>query len=161
MSGRILLVALSSVLGGRANALAGQDPPEPSAALSPYVGIGPIFDHGDLVSWSADLLLEIGVRRASWRWNAFGSVRGIGAACSDGCDLSGEGVGLGVTYQLRRIGFGGGMGMLRQSGRWHAQPHATLTAGRGAFRAQFRVEVPFGGFGVFVPVLVGVRLPVP
>lgn len=129
-------------------------------AVTPYVGIGPIFDHGNLVSWSANALVEIDLTRGPLRWSMFASVRGIGAACSDGCDLSGEGLGLGVTYLLGDFGVGGGMGLLHQSGSWHAQPHLMASAGRGPFRTQVRMELPRGAYGTSFPFLFGIRLPI-
>lgn len=92
--------------------------------VSPYVGIGPIFEHGSHIAWSGNAFLEIDVTRIPLRWSLFGSVRGLGAACADGCDLSGQGLGVGVTYLRRSFGLGVGMGMLHQSGSWYAQPQA-------------------------------------
>ena len=131
-----------------------------SFAFSPYAGIGPIFDHGSLVAWSANVFLEMDMTRAPLRWSSFGSVRGIGAECADGCDLDGESLGLGVTYLVGNFGVGGGIGLFHQSGSWYAQPHAMLSAGRGAFRTQLRVEVPQGAYGVSFPILFGFRLPI-
>lgn len=133
---------------------------DPSIAVSPYAGIGPIIDHGSLVSWSAHVFVEIDLTRAPLRWSLFGSIRGIGAACADGCDLDGESLGLGVTYLFRSFGVGGGMGLFRQSSSWYAQPHAVLSTGHGAFRTQVRVEVPLGAYGVTFPILLGFRLPI-
>ena len=135
--------------------LEAQDGTGTSISLSPYVGIGPIIDHGSLVAWSANVLVELDLTRTPWRWSLFGSLRGIGAACADGCDLSGAGLGLGVTYLLGGFGVGGGMGLLPQSGSWYAQPHAMVTTSRGAFRAQLRMEVPQGAYGMSFPVLIG------
>ena len=156
----LVLVALTAVLPLRPMPLEAQDGMGTSIAFSPYVGIGPIFDHGSHVAWSANVLAEIDLTRAPLRWSLFASVRGIGAACADGCDLSGESLGLAVTYLLGDFGVGGGMGLLHQSGSWYAQPHAMLSASRGAFRAQLRMEVPQGAFGVSFPVLFGFRIPI-
>jgi hypothetical protein len=154
------LLACLPLVAADVTPLEAQDAVGTSIGVSPYVGIGPIIDHGNLVSWSANVFVEADLTRAPLRWSLFGSLRGIGAACADGCDLDGEGLGFGVAYLLGVVGVGGGIGLLHQSSSWHAQPHAMLTAGRGAFRAQLRVEVPQGGYGVSFPVLLGFRLPV-
>lgn len=132
-----------------------------TVAITPSVGLGPIFDHGDLVSWSANVLVDLGVTRAPWRWSVFASARGFGAACADSCDLSGEALGLGVERLVRGVSFGGGVAGLRQSGAWYFQPVGMVSVTRGRVRAQLRVEAPRGGFGVNIPILFGVRIPVP
>ncbi|GMV07475.1 MAG: hypothetical protein AMXMBFR53_37500 [Gemmatimonadota bacterium] len=131
-----------------------------SFGISAYAGLGPVFDNGSLVSWTGNLLVEADATHGPWRVALHASVRGIGAACADACDLSGDGVGLGVARLVGPVGVGAGMGALHQGGRWYAQPHAVLTAGRGTLRAQLRLELPQGAFGVSAPVLVGGRVPV-
>ena len=105
-------------------------------------------------------LLEVDVSRARWRWSVFAAVRGIGAGCSDGCDLGGQSVGAGVSYLLGAVAVGGGLGGLHRSVGWHLQPHGQLSFERGAFRAQVRVQVPDVGDGVHIPLLFGLRIPI-
>lgn len=154
------LLACPVLVAAIVTPLEAQDAVGTSIGVSPYVGIGPIIDHGSLVSWTGNVLVEVDLTRAPLRWSLFGSVRGIGASCADGCDLDGEGLGFGVAYLFGAVGVGGGIGLLHQSSSWYGQPHAMLTVERGAFRAQLRAEIPQGGYGVSFPVLFGFRLPV-
>lgn len=135
------------------------DPAAPGATAVLLAGLGPVFDGGNLVSWTGNLMLEVEVGRSPLRGTIFASVRGLGAACADGCDLSGEGVGMRVEGVLGTLAIGAGWGLLHQSGRWHGQPFGSLSMARGALRVQARIEVPRGGFGVNVPLLVGIGIP--
>ena len=158
---RFVLIAVSAILLLQVPTPGGaQHRATTTVEITPSGGLGPIIDHGNLVSWSANLLVEVAVTRSHSRWSLFSSVRGFGAACADSCDLSGEGVGLGVERLVGGVGIGGGLGVLRQSGAWYWQPVATISVSRGLLRTQLRVETPQGGFGVNMPLLVGVRLPV-
>ncbi len=157
---RLIALVLLAYLGQHPPLLYAQDTAGTSLTLTPSVGIGAILDRGNLESGGAEALLEVELTRSRLRWSVFAAIRGIGVECSDGCDLSGESLGVGVSYLLDRVGVGGGVGLLHQSGQWHFQPHGQLSIAHGIFRAQLRVEVPQGVDGVFVPILFGLQIPV-
>ena len=63
----LMLAALVPLLALFPTPLEAQDAVGTSIAFSPYAGIGPIIDHGSLVSWSGNAFLEIDVTHASLR----------------------------------------------------------------------------------------------
>lgn len=152
-------LALAAVAWAGPVAAQARDPGGVFVSVTPSGGIGPVFDHGAFVSFNGTVHLELDVTRGPWRWSAFASARGIGARCDDGCDLGGTAVGAGLTIVEGRVGLGGGLGALRQSDGWHALPHLSVVAESGPLRVQARLDWPRGGYGVFLPVLVGVPLP--
>ena len=105
------------------------------------------------------MLLEIDLSQTRVRWSVFVAARGIGAGCSDGCDLSGQTIGAGLSYLLGRVGVGGGVGLLHRSEGWHLHPHGQLSLALGVFRAQLRLEASEGTDGMHVPLLIGLQLP--
>jgi len=157
---RFILLALLAYLGQHPPSLQAQNTEDASLTVTPSLGLGAILDRGHFESGGAEALLEVEWTRSRLRWDAFASFRGIGVGCSDGCDLSGEAFGVGVSYLLNRVGVGGGVGVLHQAWQWHLQPHGQISVAFGAFRAQLRIEVPQGVDGVFFPILWGLQVPI-
>ena len=157
---RLALLVLVSSLGHLPGSLHAQGAASTSPTVTASVGMGVIVDSGDLESGGMSALLEIDLSHARVRWSVFASVRGIGGACANGCDLSGQTFGAGLSYLIGRVGVGGGVGLLHRSERWHIHPHGQLSVRLGVFRAQVRVEDSEGTQGVHVPILLGLQLPV-
>ncbi len=157
---RLALLVLVSSLGHLPGSLHAQEAAGPSPTVTPSLGMGVIVDDGELESGGLSALLEIDLTHARVRWSVFAAVRGIGVACADGCNLSGQTFGAGFSYLFGRVGVGGGAGLLHRSGRWHLHPHGQLSVELGVFRAQLRVEDSEGTEGVHFPILLGLKLPV-
>ena len=159
---RLFIVTLLVFSGFRtgAGALRAQEPVGVALEVTPSVGMAAITRNGNLESGGMSALMEIDLRSASLSWSAYASTRGIGAGCSNGCDLGGKAFGVGTSYLFGSIGVGGGVGLLRRSAEWHVQPHGRLSVVRGALRFQVRLEAPEGVGGVHVPVLFGWRIPI-
>ena len=156
----LTLLILLSCLGHLSESLSAQEAVAPSPTITPSVGMGGILDNGDLESGGMSVLLEIDLSQSRLRWSLFGEVRGIGVGCADGCDLSGQTIGAGVSYLLGRVGVGGGVGFLHRSAGWNLQPHGQLSVALGVFRTQLRLEASEGTGGMHVPLLFGLQLPV-
>ena len=160
MRNRFALLLLVVCLVPNSGALHAQEAPGTSLTVTPYVGMAVIPDNGHLASGGMTTLLEIEVNHASWRWSVFGEARGIGVSCSDGCDMGGQAVGIGISRIVGTVAVGGGLGGLHRSSGWHVQPHGQLSFSKGVFRAQLRVEVPNGTDGTHFPLLAGLGIPV-
>lgn len=124
--------------------------------VTPSVGFGMVANNGRLESGGMSTLLQIDLSGSSVRWGVFGSVRGIGVGCSNGCDLSGQALGSEMTFLLGDVGVGAGLGLIHRFTGWHAQPHGKLSLDVGALRMQLRVEVSSGGYlRTYIPLLLG------
>ena len=156
----LTLFVLLSCFTHHSGSLQAQEASGASLTVTPSLGFGVIPENGGLSSEGLTTLLEIDLSRARWRWSVFAAVRGIGVACSDGCESGGQAFGLGLSFLLGGVAVGGGLGGLHRSAKWHVQPHGQLSFAKGVVRLQLRVEVPEGTDGVHVPMLVGLRIPI-
>jgi hypothetical protein len=161
MPNRILLLALLWALGPHSSgSLRAQVPPGASLTITPSLGFAAIGDNGHLASGGMIAMVEMDLNRPPFRWSTYLATRGVGIGCSDGCDLGGQSIGVGVSYVLGPVGLGGGMGLLHRSAGWLVQPHGQISASRGILRLQLRVEVPEGLDDIHVPLLLGLQIPV-
>lgn len=160
MATRILLLAVLWSLGTHSGALHAQESPGASLTITPSLGFAAIGDNGHLASGGMTATVEMGLKRPPFQWSVYLATRGIGIGCSDGCDLGGQSIGVGVSYLWGAVGLGGGMGLLHRSAGWLVQPHGQLSMNRGILRLQLRAEVPEGLDDVHLPLLLGIQIPV-
>ena len=104
-------------------------------------------------------MLEFDIARRGWHLSSFVSARGVAATCSEDCPSDAWAGGLGAVREIGAAFLGGGLGVVRDSGAFHLQPYGQVAVGAGRLRLQLRVEVPEGLGGVYLPLLIGVRLP--
>lgn len=160
MPTRPLVLILLVAFGVGAETLRAQESAGASVTVTPSIGLAAMTRNGSLESGGMSAYLEVDVHDASLLWSAYAGQRGIGVGCSDGCELGGQSIGLGVSYVLGNLRAGGGLGLLRRRSGWHVQPYGQLSVVHGMLRIQLRLEVPQGVNGVHVPLLFGLQLPI-
>ena len=107
--------------------LRAQESSSATLTVTPSIGMAAITRHGNLESGGMSAFLEVDVHGASLLWSAYAGQRGIGVGCSDGCELGGQSIGIGVSYVLGSVRAGGGGGLLRRAKGWHVQPYGQLS----------------------------------
>lgn len=157
---RLVVLTLLVPFGLGPGTLRAQESAGATLTVTPSIGMAAITRHGNLESGGMSAFLEVDLHSASLLWSAYAGQRGIGVDCSDGCELGGQSIGVGVSYILGSVRAGGGGGLLRRANEWHVQPYGQLSVVIGVVRLQVRLEVPQGVDGVHVPLLFGLQLPV-
>ena len=136
-----------------------QAPAGRALTVAPSLGFGVLRRNGDWESGGVEASLELGYGDARLRWLAQGSLRGVGVDCSDGCSDGGWGFSVGALRSVGRVWLGGGAGLADQFGDWQLQPQGRIVFDVGRVELQLRLEVPLEAGGVYLPILIGFRLP--
>ena len=102
--------------------------------------------------------VEVKLRLGGWRLAPFASARETGILCGDGCTHAWA-AGVGAERLMGWVWLGVGAGGLKQSGDWHFQPHVAISVEGRHLQLQVRAEKACGMRGLYMPVLIGLRLP--
>jgi hypothetical protein len=125
----------------------------------PLLGFGVVRD-GDWGSAGLETAVELEYGRRDWRWSGYASVRGIGVGCSHDCFDGGSALALGALRSVGALWLGGGAEVMRQRDSTRLTAYARLSIDAAAFRVDVRVEAqPAEGAGVYIPILVGIPIP--
>ncbi|MBN1459888.1 MAG: hypothetical protein JXA57_10135 [Armatimonadetes bacterium] len=127
-------------------------------ALIPSLG-GGIARQGGEFTPTLNAILEVDIHGERWHWLPYLSARGIPVTCSEECASDGWGAGLGMLKPLGDVWVGGGLGFVGGGDDVQVQPFAQCAVDRRRFRFQLRVELMNLDDGIYVPVLIGLRLP--
>jgi hypothetical protein len=155
LSWRWLPLLLVAVAPATASA---QTDPQRTWAVVPSLGLGVVRRNGQWGSAGLEAALDLEYARNGWRWGAYGSIRGVGVGCSEGCfEDEGATVAMGGSRSVGRVWIGGGAGVMKRFGEWRLAPYGRISVDAAPVRLDLRIELPReGGVSVYAPFLVGI-----
>ena len=131
----------------------------PGWSVVPALGFGVVRVNDSWNSGGMEAGVEVGYGGPTWGWDAYGSMNGLGVACSHVCFDGGPALTTGPSVGIGRLQIGAGAGAMKQFGSWRLLPYGRVSLLRGPLRFDLKVEVPQqDGVGVYFPLMVGVPI---